>query len=50
MLTENSGRGCLPEYIAFVALEDAEGDRAVVVLERRDVIVAEGELGPGVDL
>lgn len=40
----------LPEYIALVAFEDAKGNGAVMVLKRRDVIVAEGELSPGIDL
>ena len=42
--------GIVPEDVALAALQDLEGDGAVVVLERRDVVVAHGQLGARIDL
>ena len=38
------------EDVAVGLSEDLEGHGAVVVLQGRDVVVADGELRPGVDL
>lgn len=38
------------EDVAVGLGEDLEGDGTVMVLQRRDVIVADGQLGSGVDL
>lgn len=38
------------EDVAVGLGEDLEGDGAVMVLQRRDVIVPDGEFGSGVDL
>lgn len=38
------------QYVALGGLEDAERHRAMVILERRDVVVTERQLGTGVYL
>lgn len=40
----------LLKYIALIPFQDAEGHRAVMVLQGWDVIVAQGKLSPGIDL
>lgn len=41
---------CVCERESTYLLEDLEGDGAVVVLQGRDVIVANCQLCPGIDL